>query len=135
MWKVLGRDATKVRFGEIWMEEILYLAKDHEDFETFRDLMAQAELVYLHNAHDDVHGFVLQFPKSVEKEELDLLASMTRSLREEAGVATVSFQGQPQRCRLVFTSDEEPELLGLNKTEGYSSGALFQPIFDSWNKR
>jgi hypothetical protein len=134
MWKVLGRDAELVRIAELWKEGITALASDYEDFETFQELMAQAELTYLHNTQDDVHAFILQFPETVQKEELDFLSSFVRMVREEAGVSTITFQDKPQRCRLVFTSEKEPELLGLNKTEGYSSGALFQPIFDSWDK-
>lgn len=108
-------------------------ASECDDFETFEELIEQGELTYIHNTQTDVHAFIIQFPESVGKEELDYLSSFVRELREGMGVPTISFQDTPQRCRIIFTSEKEPELLGLNKTEGMSSGALFQPIFDSWS--
>jgi len=134
MWKVLGREAEIVKIGNIWKEEILARASECDDFETFVELMEQSELTYLHNTQTDIHAFILQFPESIGKEELDYFSSFIRNLRDGMEVPTISFQDQPQRCRFVFTSEKEPELLGLNKTEGMSSGALFQPIFDSWSK-
>lgn len=135
MWKVLGRKAEVVKIGIVWKEEIMTRASEYDDFETFKDLMEQGELTYLYNTQTDVHAFIIQFPESVGKDELDYFSSFIRNLREGMDVPTIAFQDVAQRCRFIFTSEEEPQLIGLNKTEGMSSGAIFQPIYDSWSKK
>ena len=36
--------------------------------------------------------------------------------------------------RVIINNEDEPELLGMNRTEGYGSGKIFMPILDSLTK-
>ena len=46
----------------------------------------------------------------------------------------ISLEDNYQKCQVIINNEDEPELLGMNRTEGYGSGKIFMPILDSLTK-
>ena len=46
----------------------------------------------------------------------------------------ISLEDNYQKCQVIINNEEEPELIGMNRTDGYGSGKIFLPILDSLTK-
>ncbi|HIJ00754.1 MAG TPA: hypothetical protein HA366_04375 [Candidatus Methanomethylophilaceae archaeon] len=130
MWQVLGKDTTLVRMGKDWKERMLELAGEGRRREILERLFDIAELTNFYNTELDVHAFIFQLPEDTPAEELQAYTNTVREVRAVTDQPMVSFRGQPQRFKLVITAEKEPELIGKDKTEGYSSGAIYQAVYD-----
>ena len=133
MFKVLGQDTSIVKLGDDWKERMLELAGEGPRREKLVELFAAAEFTYFYGTEQDVHAFILQLPEETTEDEVQSYISTVREVRSFTDYPMVSFNDKPQRCKLVITAETEPELLGKDRTEGYGSGKLFQPIFNSWS--
>lgn len=132
MWKVLGKDAMYVEMAEVWKEQIIAKSKEYEGDEKFIELMGRTEVVYLFDGSLETHNFLLEVPKDFTPDDIQVMADMILSIaKDNLEVPFVTVDGQYQKSQVIISNDDEPELIGQNRTEGYGSGKIFMPIMDS----
>jgi hypothetical protein len=132
MWKILGADAFYVEFADVWKTRIEEVVSEGDNGKRFRKLMKDAEVTYMMNGATEVHSFMVQLPESVTKEDIQFLADEILNVAKTADFPFVSLNGNYEKCQVIFTTEKEPEILGLDKEKGYSSGAVFAPIIQGW---
>ncbi len=134
MWQVLGKDTVPVKLGEDWKQRMAELAGEGPRRDKLEELFSAAGFTYYYNTEQDVHAFIFELPTDTTEGEVQAYTRMIQEVRSLTDYPIVAFEQKPQRCKLVVTAEEEPELVGKDRTEGYGSGKLFQPIFESWNE-
>jgi len=61
-----------------------------------------------------------------------MMADMILSIaKDNIDTPFITVDNNYQKCQVIITNEDEPELLGMNRTEGYGSGKIFLPILDS----
>ncbi len=133
MFQVLGKDTSMVKLGDDWKARMSELAGDGPMRTKLDGLFESSEFTYFYNTEVDVHAFIFQLPVETPDDKIEEFTRVVQEVRSLADYPMVAFKGAPQRCKLVITAETEPELIGKDKTEGFSSGKLFQPIFNSWS--
>lgn len=132
MWSVLGQKALYVEIADVWKSQIVEFASEREDADKFKELMEKITVTHLFNGSTEIHNFMLEVPKEFTPEDIQFLADVILAIaKDKMDVPFVALEGEYQKSQVIITNDEEPELLGLNKTEGYASGKIFMPILDS----
>lgn len=111
---------------------MIELMSDREGGERFRDLMNATEVMYFLDGVMEIHSFILEFPETVTPDDIQFLADKTLEIaKENIETPFITVNGKYQKCQVVYTTEKEPELIGAEKTEGYGSGKIFQPIFEA----
>lgn len=132
MWKVLGKEAMYLDIGPVWVERILELSKDYEGDEKFKELMEGSEVSHLFNGSTETHNIMIEAPKEYTPEDIQIMADMILSIaKDNMETPFISLEDNYQKCQVIINNEEEPELIGMNRTEGYASGKIFLPILDS----
>ena len=132
MWKVLGKEAMYLDIGPVWVERILELSKDYEGDEKFKELMDGSEVSHLFNGSTETHNIMIEVPKEYTPEDIQVMADMILSIaKDNMETPFISLEDNYQKCQVIINNEEEPELIGMNRTEGYASGKIFLPILDS----
>ena len=132
MWKVLGKEAMYIEIGPLWTERIVELSEEYEGDERFKELMAKAEVKHLFNGSTETHNIMIEVPKDYTPDDIQVMADMILSIaKDNMEMPFISLDDNYQKCQVIINNDEEPELLGMNRTEGYGSGKIFLPILDS----
>jgi hypothetical protein len=132
MWKILGADALYVEFADVWRTRIVEIVSESENGKKFKRLMKDAEVSYMMNGATEEHTFMVQLPEKVSKNDIQFLADEILNVAKTAGSPFVSLNDVREKCQVIFTTEKEPEIIGLDKTKGFSSGAAFAPIYKSW---
>ncbi len=133
MWQVLGKDTALVKLGEDWKERKSELVGEGPRRDKLEELFSAASFTYFYNTEQDVHAFIFELPVDTAEGEVQAYTRTIQEVRSFTDYPMVAFEEKAQRCKLVVTAEKEPELVGKDKTEGYGSGRIFQPIFESWN--
>lgn len=128
MWKILGRDAIYIDIPDVWKTRMLELAGDDGKSETFKRIVGESEVTYLLNGTTEEHTFFIRVGKDVTPEEIQTLADVSLDILKASEDPCIAIEDQMQRYQVVITNWEEPEIIGLNKTPGMSSGEVFKPI-------
>lgn len=131
MWKILGKDALYVEFGYVFKDRIIELASEVENSEKFIKIMEDSEIQYLFNGSTETHAFNIFPDKETSTEDIQYMADIVLEIAKREDVVFVSLDGNYQKCIVNVRTDEEPELIGANRTEGFGSGKIFSPILDS----
>lgn len=132
MWKVMGREALYVEIADIWKEEIMAAAAKVEGGERFNEILADKEVTHLFNASTLFHTFSVELPEDMPAEDIQFMADVLLKIaNSDPDNYFISLRDEYQPCQVVFSGFREPELIGLNKTEGYGSGNYFMPIIQS----
>ena len=134
MWQILGVNALYVEFADVWARRMTEISEDREDGERFRDIVKDAEVSHLFNGISEVHTFMIDLPDSATPDEIQFLADVILDVAKTADFNFVSLDGEYQKCQVIFSNEKEPEIIGLDKAEGYSAGAVFKPIVEGWAK-
>lgn len=135
MWSILGKDALYVEIAYVWKEQILKASEGREGADKFKELMEKTDVDYLFNGTTEVHNFMLKVPESFTPDDIQSMADIILAIaKDNIDVPFVAVDGQYQKSQVIITNEKEPELVGLNRTEGYSSGKIFMPILDSLAK-
>jgi hypothetical protein len=134
MWQVLGEKALYVEFADVWARRMTEISEDREDGERFRELVKDADVRHLFNGVSEEHSFMVGLPASVTPEDIQFLADVILDVANTVGSDFISLDGEHQKCQVIFSNEEEPEIIGLDKVKGYSAGAVFKPIVDGWAK-
>ena len=132
MWKVLGKEAMYLDIAPVWVERIIEMSKEYEGDDRFKELMEKAEVKHLFNGSTETHNMMIEVPKDYTPDDIQIMADMILSIaKDNIDTPFITLEDNYQKCQVIITNEEEPELLGLNRTEGYASGKIFLPILDS----
>ena len=132
MWKILGEDAIYIDIPQVWKRRMLALAKDLEEDKAkeakFEEIVEPAEVTYMLNGSTEEHTFFIRIPDEITPEEIQVLADVALDVLRKTDVPCISVVDKVQRYQVFITNWHEPEIIGLNKTPGMSSGEVFKPI-------
>ena len=132
MWKVLGKEAMYLDIAPVWVERIIEMSKEYEGDDRFKELMEKAEVKHLFNGSTETHNMMIEVPKDYTPDDIQIMADMILSIaKDNIDNPFITVDNNYQKCQVIITNEDEPELLGLNRTEGYGSGKIFLPILDS----
>ncbi len=136
MFKILGRDALYIDIPAVFKKRMLELSGDDEKEKLFKEILEKSEVTYLLNGTTEEHTFFIRVPKDVTPEQIQTLADASLEIlkRTVETVPCVEVEGIRQKYQVIITNWEEPEIIGMNKTPGMSSGEVFKPIFQSLDK-
>ena len=135
MWQILGANAMYVEFADMWKYRMIEIAEDRADGKKFIELMKDVSIAHMLNGSTEIHTFYVEVPKSFTAEDIQFLADVILDVANDSEVPFISFEGEYQHCQVIFTNEEEPEIIGLDKAEGYSAGAAFMPVLQSWGNK
>ena len=128
----MGMDALYVEFADVWRRRIVEVVSEGDNGERFSELMKDAHIFYMMNGETEVHSFIVELPETLSKDDIQFLADEILNVAKTADFPFVSLNNEYERCQVIFTNEKEPEIIGLDKAEGMSSGAVFAPILESW---
>jgi len=132
MWQVLGKDSIYIDIAKTWKDRMIELMSDRENEARFKELMNATEVMYYLDGTMEIHSFILEFPDTITPEDIQFLADKTLEIaKENPEIPFITVNGVYQKCQVIYTTEKEPELIGANKTKGYNSGKIFQPIFEA----
>ena len=132
VWRILGKEAMYLEFADVLRQQLLEIAPGLENGEKFVELLNGSEILHIFNGATETHGFNIRPESSISSEDIQFMADMILAIaRQDTERFFVSLDGVYQKCVVNVRTDEEPELIGTNKTEGYASGKIFMPILDS----
>ena len=135
MWKILGKEAMYIEFADVFKERIIDIASGMEGKEKFVGLMKGSDVMHIFNGSTETHGFNIRPGDDISSEDIQLMAdAILDVIKSEEDLFVVSLDDQYQASVINIRADKEPELIGRDRTEGYGSGQIFQPIFDSLSK-
>jgi len=132
MWKILGKDAFYVEFADVWKERIVAVASGTDAGERFAALMKDADVLYMMNGATEIHTFMVELPETLSKEDIQFLADVVLDVAKTSEFPFVSLNDLYEKCQVIFTTEKEPELIGQDRTKGFSAGAVFAPILEGW---
>lgn len=134
-WKVLGKEVLYIDIGPVWKEEITNAISQKENGAKFKKLMDKSDVTHLFNGTTEIHNFIIDVPAKTTPADIQFMADMILAFAKESlEVPFVSLGDDYQKTQVVISNDEEPELIGMNKTKGYASGKIFMPIFEALSK-
>jgi hypothetical protein len=131
MWKILGKEAIYIDIPVTWKERMLELTADDDKGKTFKDILSRSEVEYLFNPQTEEHTFFIRLDDAITPEEIQTMADSTLDTLKALEIPVVEIEETRQKYQVIITNYHEPELIGLNKTEGMSSGQVFLPIINS----
>ncbi|MBR2254383.1 MAG: hypothetical protein IJ856_00960 [Candidatus Methanomethylophilaceae archaeon] len=131
MWKILGEETLYLGIAETWKSRMLALAGDDEPSKEFKKILEDSEVEYLFNAISEEHTFFIRLKDEITPEQIQNMADVSLGILKALEYPCVAVEDVEQRYKVIITNYHEPEIIGLNKTEGYSSGAVFMPIISS----
>ena len=132
MWKILGADSLYLEFADVWKRRIVELVSEGDNGARFKELMRDADVMYLMNGATEEHTFMVQLPEALSPEDIQFLADEILNVAKTYEFPFVSLNDNYEKCQVIFTNEREPEILGLDKKEGISAGAVFAPILEGW---
>jgi len=130
MWKILGVDALYVEFADVWKRRIVEVVSEEGDGERFAKLMDASEVMYMMNGATEIHTFMVEVPVDISADDLQFLADEILRVAKTAEFPFVSLNNVYEKCQVIFDANREPEIIGNDKAEGFSAGAVFAPIFE-----
>lgn len=133
MWKILGKEAIYVDIPETWKERMLELASDDDKGKKFKEIVSKSEVEYLFNPQTEEHTFFIRLSDDIVPEDIQTLADATLDILKPLEYPVVEIEETRQKYQVIITNYHEPEIIGLNKTPGMSSGQVFLPIIGSLN--
>jgi len=133
MWKILGKEAIYIDIPNTWKERMLELMSDDDKGKKFKDIVSKSKVEYLFNSQSLEHTFFIRLDDDYTPEDIQELADATLSTLKTLDVPVVQIEDDIQRYQVIITNYHEPELIGLDKTPGMSSGQVFMPIINSLN--
>ncbi|MBO7409849.1 MAG: hypothetical protein J6T68_02830 [Candidatus Methanomethylophilaceae archaeon] len=124
-----------IEFADVFKQRMIELASGMEGKEKFVELMTGSEVMHIFNGSTETHGFNIRPGDDISSEDIQLMAdAILDVIKSEENLFVVSLDDQYQASVINIRADKEPELIGRDRTEGYGSGQIFQPIFDSLSK-
>ena len=132
MWKILGKEAMYLEFADVFKERVIEIASAMEGKEKFVDLMKGSDVMHIFNGSTETHGFNIRPGDDISSEDIQYMADVVLEVAKSIpDTYVVSLDDQHQDCVINIRADVEPELIGADRTDGYASGKIFQPILES----
>ena len=131
MWKILGEPTMYIDIARTWTKRMLELAADDEKSQKFKEIVEASDVTYLLNGTTEEHTFFIRVDDAITPEEIQVLADVSLEILKNVEFAPVEVQDTRQKYQVIITNWHEPEIIGLNKTPGMSSGQVFKPIIQS----
>jgi hypothetical protein len=125
-------DAFYVEFADVWKKRITEVVYEGDNGKRFESLIKDANVMHLMNGDTEIHSFFVELPETATKEDIQFLADEVLNVAKTADFPFVSLNNLYEKCQVIFTNEKEPEILGLDKAEGISAGAVFAPILEGW---
>lgn len=135
MWKVLGEEAIYLNIPYIFAEKMGELAGEGEVADRFRECLDSSDIKFMINPESEECSFMVYVPDGLSPEDIQNVAETALSIAQAYDGPLLIAEDVTQRYKIIITNNKEPELLGLAKTEGFSSGQVFMPIFESLSKQ
>lgn len=135
MWKVLGEEAIYLDIPYIFAKRMGELAGEGEVADRFRECLNISNIKFMINPESEECSFMVYVPDDLAPEDIQITAELVLNVAQAYDSPFLIAEDAEQRYKIIITNNKEPELLGLNKTEGFSSGQVFMPIFDSLSKK
>jgi len=131
MWQIFGKEAIYIDIPETWKSSMLELAPDDEKGKRFKEILGQSKVEYLFNPQTEEHTFFIRLDDGITPEEIQSMADVSLDILKATEVPVIAIEQTVQKYQVIITNYHEPELIGLNKTPGMSSGQVFLPIIRS----
>ena len=128
----MGADSLYLEFADVWKKRIVEIISETENGDKFKELMNDSAVLYLMNGATEIHTFMVELPETISTEDIQFLADEILNVAKNYESPFVSLNDNYEKCQVIFTSEKEPEILGVDKKEGYSAGAVFKPIIEGW---
>jgi len=133
MWKILGKEAIYIDIPETWKQRMLELVEDDEKGKEFKSILNASKVEYIFNSQTLEHTFFIRLEDEITPEQIQNMADVVLDTLKASEVPVVEIEEDVQRYQVIITNYHEPEIIGLNKTPGMSSGQVFLPIIKSLN--
>ncbi len=137
MFKILGQDALYIDIPHTFKTRIMELAGDDEKEAYFKEVTERSEVEFLLNGSTEECSFFIRVPEDIDPEHIQIMADAAIAIIgrfTENQTPMVEVDGVRQNYTVLITNWEEPEIIGLNKTPGMSSGEVFKPIIQSLDR-
>jgi len=131
MWKILGIDVIYIDIPDTWKKRMLELTPEDEKGKRFKEILEASKVEYLFNAQTEEHTFFIRLDDGITPEEIQSMADVTLNILKTLEIPVVEIEDTVQKYQVIITNYHEPEIIGLNKTPGMSSGQVFLPIIKS----
>lgn len=133
MFRILGQDALYVEIAQVFKKRMMELAGDDAAEKEFRELLEGSETSYIMNGTTEEHTFFIHVPKELTPEQIQTMADASLAILKRTVEETpcIEVNEVRQKYQVVITNWEEPEIIGLRKTPGMSSEAVFKPIIQA----
>ena len=131
MWKVLGTEVIFLDIANTAKNKMKEQAGEGEQADLFRKILDESETSFMINGTTEYNTLFIRVPDDIKPEEIQMMADISLNIVKEAQTPFVEIDGVEQRFLIIFTNDKEPELIGIRKTPGMSSGAIYKPIIQS----
>jgi hypothetical protein len=132
MWKILGVHALYLEFADVWRKRITEIVNEGANGKRFDELMKDVEVIYIMNGETEEHTFMVSLPETLSNDEIQFLADEILNVARTADFPFVSLNNNYEKCQVIFDALREPEIIGLDKKDGISAGAVFAPILEGW---
>lgn len=133
MWKILGKEAIYIDIPETWKQRMLELVEDDEKGKEFKSILNASKVEYIFNSQTLEHTFFIRLEDEITPEQIQNMADVILDTLKASEAPVVEIEEDVQRYQVIITNYHEPEIIGLNKTPGMSSGQVFLPIIKSLN--
>ena len=129
MFRILGEDALYIDIAATFKRRLGELASaDDEKEKGFRELLDRSEILYLLNGTTEEHTFFIRVPDDITPDDIQVLADVALDILKKSEAPCIEIEDVRQRYQVIITNWHEPEIIGMNKTPGMSSGEVFKPI-------
>jgi hypothetical protein len=133
MWKILGKEAIYIDIPNTWKERMLEIVPDEGKGVRFKEILKASKVEYLFNSQSEEHTFFIRLEDDITPEEIQDMADTVLDALKNLEIPVVEIEEVRQKYQVIITNYHEPEIIGLNKTPGMSSGQVFMPIISSLN--
>ncbi len=133
MWKILGKEAIYIDIPYTWKERMTELAADDEKGKEFKQILSESEVEYMFNSQTEEHTFFIRLDDKITPEQIQNMADCVLDTLKSIDIPVIEVEETRQKYQVIITNYHEPEIIGLNKTPGMSSGQVFLPIINSLN--
>ena len=118
----------------VFSERMGELAGEGEGPDRFRACLEESKIKLFINPETGEISFMIYLPEDLSPEDIQNLADIVLSVAKGFESPLITVKDIEQRYKIILTNDQEPELIGLDKTDGFGSGQVFMPIFNSLSK-
>ncbi|MCL2032982.1 MAG: hypothetical protein FWG96_06945 [Methanomassiliicoccaceae archaeon] len=135
MWKILGIKTIYIDIPNTAKNRLIELTGDDEKGVRFKDLMERSEIMFLLNGETEECSFFITVPDDLGPDDIQIMADVVLDIAKTIEFPFITADGVEQRYQVIITNNKEPELIGLNKTPGISSGEVFKPIIKALDSK